>query len=83
MKLSADILAILQDPVGDPNLTPREREVARLAARGLKTSEIADELEIAVKTVEGHLHGVREKTGLDKAMLTRKLVNRIERSILR
>nr|WP_218888721.1 response regulator transcription factor [Saccharopolyspora hordei] len=54
-------------PVGDPELdllTPREREVLRLLARGYAYKEIASELYISVKTVETHVSSVLRKTQL-------------------
>ena len=47
----------------DPNklLTPREREVVRLVARGLRNKEIARELGITEGTVKMYLHTVYEK----------------------
>lgn len=49
---------------GKPRLTPREREVVRLVARGLKNREIAEQLSITAGTVKVHLMHVFEKTGL-------------------
>ncbi|GAA4860659.1 response regulator transcription factor [Saccharopolyspora cebuensis] len=54
-------------PVGDPELdllTPRERDVLRLLARGYAYKEIASELYISVKTVETHVSSVLRKTQL-------------------
>jgi len=54
-------------PVGDPDLdllTPRERDVLRLLARGYAYKEIAAELFISVKTVETHVSSVLRKTQL-------------------
>jgi DNA-binding CsgD family transcriptional regulator len=45
---------------GEP-LTDREREVARLAARGLTSPEIASELFLSVRTVDTHLSRVYRK----------------------
>lgn len=42
-------------------LTSREREVVRLVARGLANKDIARELGISPRTVEGHLNHVFEK----------------------
>lgn len=49
------------DPELD-SLTPREREVLRLLARGYTYREIAEELVISVKTVETHSSNVLRKT---------------------
>lgn len=37
-----------------PGLTPRQREVLKLAAEGLSTKEIAIQLDLSVKTVDTH-----------------------------
>jgi len=44
-------------------LTPREREVATLAARGLSSRAIAEELVLSVRTVENHLQRTYAKLG--------------------
>jgi DNA-binding NarL/FixJ family response regulator len=52
-------------PISDPELdllTPRERDVLRLLARGYAYKEIAAELFISVKTVETHVSSVLRKT---------------------
>lgn len=49
------------DPEVD-SLTPREKEVLRLLARGYTYREIAEELFISVKTVETHASNVLRKT---------------------
>lgn len=54
-------------PVTDPELdllSPREREVLTLLARGYTYKEIAGELFISVKTVETHVSSVLRKTQL-------------------
>lgn len=45
-------------------LTPREREIAALAARGLPNRRIAEELVLSVRTVENHLHNAYTKLGV-------------------
>jgi DNA-binding NarL/FixJ family response regulator len=53
--------------VGDPELdllTPRERDVLRLIARGYAYKEIARQLSISVKTVETHVSAVLRKLQL-------------------
>lgn len=47
----------------EPALSPREREVALLVARGLKNREIAERLVISERTVENHIHRALERTG--------------------
>jgi DNA-binding CsgD family transcriptional regulator len=37
-------------------LTPREREIANLAAAGLSNGAIAERLYLSVRTVEGHIY---------------------------
>ncbi len=46
-------------------LTPREREIAQLAANGLKNKEIAEALGISPGTVKVHLMHIFEKTGVE------------------
>jgi DNA-binding NarL/FixJ family response regulator len=68
------------DPELDPELdqlTPREREVLRLIARGYTYKEIAKELFIAVKTVETHVSSVLRKLQLStRHQLTRWATDR-------
>jgi DNA-binding NarL/FixJ family response regulator len=45
-------------------LTPREREVAALIARGLTNREIASDLIISVRTVERHIENLHAKLGV-------------------
>jgi non-specific serine/threonine protein kinase len=61
---------VSQDPpaspagTGEPLLTPREREVAELVARGLTNKQIAARLFITRRTAEGHLANILVKLGL-------------------
>jgi DNA-binding CsgD family transcriptional regulator len=48
----------------DFGLTPREREVAGLAAEGWSDARIAARLGVSVRTVETHLHRVYAKCGV-------------------
>jgi DNA-binding NarL/FixJ family response regulator len=59
----ADVVPDAADPELD-QLTPREREVLRHIARGYMYKEIAQRLEISVKTVEAHVGAVLRKLQL-------------------
>lgn len=48
----------------EESLSPREREVARLAMRGLHDAEIADRLMLSPHTVKHHLKAIYRKLGL-------------------
>ena len=50
------------------NLTPRELEIARAVAGGLRNKEIADKLSISEGTVKVHLHTIYSKLGVDGRM---------------
>jgi len=45
-------------------LTRREREIARLAAEGLSSKDIADRVHLSVRTVDNHLQSVYSKLGV-------------------
>jgi DNA-binding NarL/FixJ family response regulator len=52
----------IQKPASDmETLTPREREILALLAKGFLYKEIADQLGISLSTVRAHLHTVYEK----------------------
>jgi DNA-binding NarL/FixJ family response regulator len=67
-------------PVADPELdqlTPREREVMRLIARGYTYKEAAGELYLSVKTIETHVSAVLRKLQLsNRHELTRWAADR-------
>jgi len=46
-------------------LTAREREVLGMLARGARTSEIAQQLDIAERTVKAHLASIYQKLGVE------------------
>jgi predicted ATPase/DNA-binding CsgD family transcriptional regulator len=61
--------AAAPDPEG---LSPRERELVTLVARGHTNAQIAAQLYISVRTVSSHLDRIRDKTGCRRrADLTR------------
>ena len=51
--------------VGAASLTPRQRQVCELAARGIANRAIAQQLFLSVKTVETHLAAAYEKLGIE------------------
>jgi DNA-binding NarL/FixJ family response regulator len=59
----ADVSPAAVDPELD-QLTPREREVLRLIARGYAYKEVARDLGISAKTVETHVSSVLRKLQL-------------------
>lgn len=46
------------------SLTPREVEVLQFACRGLRNKEIAHELSVSTRTIEGHFSSVLSKLGV-------------------
>ena len=59
----ATVLPVAPDPELD-QLTPREKEVLRLIARGYTYKEVAARLHVSVKTVETHVSAVLRKLQL-------------------
>jgi DNA-binding NarL/FixJ family response regulator len=60
-----------------PELTPRQREIAYLAASGLTNRDIADRLVVSMRTVANTLGAVYDKTGVnDRGDLARILDDR-------
>ena len=51
---------------GAAELTPREREIALLAAAGSSSREIADRLVVSVRTVDNHLQNAYRKLGVTR-----------------
>jgi two-component system, NarL family, response regulator LiaR len=45
-------------------LSEREKEVLKLAARGMTNKDIADTLCISIRTVQGHINGIFHKLGV-------------------
>jgi len=56
--------AVRTEPREAPPLTPRERDVLRFLARGLSSKEIATELAIGARTVDGYRAEIMEKLGI-------------------
>jgi DNA-binding NarL/FixJ family response regulator len=75
--LTSDGVATLTDY----DLTPRQLEVLRLLALGLRNSEIADKLTISEQTVKTHVAHLLEKLGVSSRLqaaryaISRKLVD--------
>jgi DNA-binding NarL/FixJ family response regulator len=69
--LTKDVLSILLQPK-TPALTSRQREILRFVAQGLSAKEIANRLNISVKTAHFHKTSIMEKLNLHTtAELTR------------
>jgi DNA-binding NarL/FixJ family response regulator len=68
---------------GASRLTPREREVLALVARGLAAKQVARQLGISAKTVERHKTKIFAKLGVPNqtAAVSALLSNGVERSI--
>ena len=58
-----EMIEALAHPQKETQLTPREIQTLRALARGLKNSEIAEELFVSVNTVEFHLRNLFIKLG--------------------
>jgi predicted ATPase/DNA-binding CsgD family transcriptional regulator len=51
-------------PAAFGGLSPRELEVARLIAEGLRDRDVAERLFLSVRTIEKHVEHIRDKLGL-------------------
>lgn len=61
-----------QDEFGNPELTMRQREVLRLIAVGCSAKDIANQLNISVRTAEFHRAAIMQRLGLHStAQMTR------------
>jgi non-specific serine/threonine protein kinase len=61
--LAAETGTTTDQATGLARLSPRERELVTLVARGRTDAQIAAELTITVRTVTSHLDRIRDKTG--------------------
>ena len=50
---------------GTTALTPRELEIVRMVAQGLRNRVIGERLVISESTVKVHLHNIYEKLGIE------------------
>ena len=69
---------LMEFPFVGRGLSEHMQEVARLAAFGFKTREIAVELGMPLNTAASWLREVKDKTGLGMNGLTRDLIKSIE-----
>ena len=69
---------LMEFPFVGRGLSEHMQEVARLAAFGYKTKEIAVELGMPLNTAASWLREVKDKTGLGMNGLTRDLIKSIE-----
>ena len=61
----ADAVRAHVSPTPQSTLTPRELEIVRLVAEGLRNREIGERLSITEGTVKVHLHKAYDKLGVD------------------
>jgi DNA-binding CsgD family transcriptional regulator len=57
------------------SITRREKQIIEMAARGMKSSDIAKELDIAVGTVEKHRKNLNQKLGVDNVGSLVQVIN--------
>ena len=64
--VTKDVFARLSDPVksAEPSLTPRQREVLTLIAKGRRMKEIAGILNLSTRTVETHKYEMMHALGV-------------------
>ena len=62
------IFAMLEaeEEEGLAGLSDRERDVARLAAQGMRNREIAAQLHVSEETVKAHLKSIFQKLNIDR-----------------
>jgi len=80
-----DVLHVSEHPTGHhaQNLTrlglsPRQSEVVRLASDGLSNAEIARDLGLSVRTVEGHMGQALERLGVRSRTAAANLIHQLD-----
>ncbi len=63
-KVARHVMGRRGDSVQPDQPTPREVEILRLAAHGLRTRDIADELGVSTRTVEAHFTNIYNRLGV-------------------
>ncbi len=63
-KIARHVIGRRADPGDAEQPTPREVEILRLAAHGLRTRDIAEELGVSTRTVEAHFTGIFNRLGV-------------------
>ncbi|MEO0498871.1 MAG: response regulator transcription factor, partial [Pseudomonadota bacterium] len=61
-QVASSVTAPSRPQEGDRTLTPRERDVLSLIAKGQSNKAVAQQLGISVRTVESHRQNLRDKT---------------------
>ena len=64
LRASGEGVARRRDGGALDELTPQEREIALLVARGATNREVAAQLFLSVRTVEYHLHKIYTRLGI-------------------
>lgn len=76
--------ATLSEPghsAGGRMLTGRERQISRLIVGGMTNAEIADELGVAVRTVEGHTYRMYRKLDITSRDQVAEAIGRAQRNL--
>lgn len=55
----------LKDPIDDPGLTPREKEVLKLIVEGFSNADIANALTVSMHTVKTHISSILSKLAVN------------------
>jgi DNA-binding NarL/FixJ family response regulator len=64
LNTEAPFFGSCRGPATTVSLSGREREIVMLVVRGLRNSEIGDELQISEQTVKNHIHNSFKKLGV-------------------